>query len=176
MDDIAREARISKGLLYYHFKSKEHLLLEVQSLVFRRISERIQSASVLLGPTSEGVVWALDEMWKFLHEAAPIIPILMDMALRSVHRKRLRNRLIAFFDEQRAALTEGITNVLGPLQGRLGVRPEDYAEGLLALLCGLGFTAMVSEPPARVEKGFEAYRDLIQQILMLKARPEEGKK
>ena len=47
--DIAAEAGVSKGLVTYHFSSKEQLLLEVQARVFRRVAaiiERVGERSV----------------------------------------------------------------------------------------------------------------------------------
>src|SRR5205809_487893 len=63
MGSVAAAAGVSKGLLHYHFQSKEHLLIEAVRATFRqlhlRFDERFRRGDRGLEPALE----ALDSLW-----------------------------------------------------------------------------------------------------------------
>ncbi len=165
MDDIAREAGVSKGLLHYHFKSKEQLLLEVQSLLFRKISDRVEGATSQLGPSVQQALWAFDELWKLLKKAQPLLPVFMDLAARSMTRKTLKKRVVQSIEEQRALLVGGIRTVLGPLQNQLDMSAESFADIVMAALIGFCGHALFSGDPGRSDRAFEDFKKVLVKLL-----------
>lgn len=169
MDDIAREAGVSKGLLHYHFRSKEQLLLEVQALLFRRISDRVEGATAQLGPSVQQALWAFDELWKLLKRAQPLLPVFLDMAARSLTRKTMKKRLAESIEEQRTLLVDGIRTVLGPLQSRLDMSAEGFADVVMAVLIGLCGHSLFAGDPARADRAFEDFKKML--VSMLRGGP-----
>jgi TetR/AcrR family acrAB operon transcriptional repressor len=69
VDDIAREAGVTKGAVYHHFDGKEDLLLAAVELHFRRAFERggaqrVASADQAAKSRIEALLWAA---WRFWH-------------------------------------------------------------------------------------------------------------
>ena len=64
VDDVAANAKCAKGLVLYHFKSKEGLLLEVADRIRRSLSQRRLEA---VSGGSKGAP-ALDRLWTVLTE------------------------------------------------------------------------------------------------------------
>ena len=65
MDDIAARARVNKAMIYYHFKSKQGLYVEVLRGVFRGLGAR--TADIVTSPLDpaakiEAFIDALNEM------------------------------------------------------------------------------------------------------------------
>lgn len=171
MEEIAREAGVSKGLLHYHFKSKEQLLIEVQSHLFRRVSETIRAATARLGPSVEQAKWALDELWRNLTAAQPMIPMMADLALRSRTRRSLRARFLRSIEEQRQLLIDGVRTVLGPLEKRLPLGAERFSDALLSALAGLCVNAAFTGDPARVEAAYRDLREIFIEYVTLHMTP-----
>jgi AcrR family transcriptional regulator len=53
IDDVAKQAQISKGLLYNYYKGKEELLSEMVQLRIREIEEVMESAAALETPEEQ---------------------------------------------------------------------------------------------------------------------------
>jgi AcrR family transcriptional regulator len=71
VDDIAREAGVTKGAVYHHFNGKEELLVAAVELHFRRTFERGGAErAVSAGETAKGRIEALLWAgWQFWHSA-----------------------------------------------------------------------------------------------------------
>ena len=53
IQEIAREAGLTKSMIHYYFESKQVLILELQAFVHERIFRRVQAKLDELGPDSE---------------------------------------------------------------------------------------------------------------------------
>jgi len=128
--DVATAAGISKGTLFYHFRSKDELILEIAFANIQRVS---------------------DEMLSFIaREEEPLNPRrLAERFIRQVLAATLRNRLHLYLIEEsmarneklKAALRdkyrEWLATMLGALKPFLGEKASILAPILLALTDGL---------------------------------------
>lgn len=137
MQDIAREAGVSKSLLHYHFTSKEHLLLEVQLLMIRDLLDRIRLVAAEETRTIEHFSRALEQVLGFLESDLDSILVLFELRSVLPENPALAERLARFNEEVIALIVEGIENVLGPYVDRLRIPPERLARMLRTLLQGL---------------------------------------
>ncbi|MBI2889385.1 MAG: TetR/AcrR family transcriptional regulator [Nitrospirae bacterium] len=161
MEDIAREAGVSKGLLHYHFESKEHLFLEVTSTIFRRLSERVRTTTLQLGPSVKQAIWALDELWSLVDKVRPLMPILINLGARAMTNPELKTRLTENLELHRGMLLEGLRLVLGPIRERMDTSEEDIAEVTMATLVGLCISTLFAADVSRAERGFEEFKRMV---------------
>ena len=80
MDDIAAEAELSKGALYYYFKSKD----EIFARLLKRDSERMLAEVRSRIPENLDFVGALERLMSFLKEYADVHRGFMTMILSSM--------------------------------------------------------------------------------------------
>jgi len=166
MGEIAREAGVSKGLLHYHFESKEHLFLEVVTMLFTRVAEKVQKTTLKAGPSADQAMWALDELWALLTAARPLMPILMDLGARALTNEKLKPLMVENFEKHRNLVLEGLRTVLGPLRDKLALNESDLTEIVIATVTGLSISAILSADPKRADSGFQAFKKfLLQNIL-----------
>jgi len=83
MEDIALELEATKGLLYYHFKTKEEILSAIlkQSPVVAALQDRVSSANTL--PFAQAVPSAIDGVLEILEEHRDFIRFLHVQAMLS---------------------------------------------------------------------------------------------
>src|SRR6185503_11547594 len=106
--DIATEAGVSKGLVNYHFSSKEQLLLEVQARVFRRIAAIVRRLAEEGRPSLPTALVALDRVWEILQLSREQVPFTLELWGQATRRPELRERLDRFTVEMTALMRGGI--------------------------------------------------------------------
>ncbi len=169
MHDVAREAGVSKGLLHYHFESKEHLLIEAQRATFRQIflrfTERFERGERGV-PTA---VDALDALWESLVAMKAWTPFMVETISQAVADRPVRPAVDAFYDEAMALLVEGIETTFERDRDRMAVPPDRLARMVRVNMHGLIVElarARDDEELARAEQTYRDLRDMFARVVL----------
>jgi AcrR family transcriptional regulator len=136
-DHVAREARVSRGLLHYYFGTKERLLAEVVrrdcELRMVWLDEQLADAG-----DADGVIDALvDSLRRFVKEEPEFITVVFELFTLS----RRNEEIAAEFAELLRRTREHVAGLLArkEAQGALHLRaePEAVADVLFSLADGL---------------------------------------
>lgn len=159
MNAVAAAAGVSKGLLHYHFESKEHLLIEAQRATFRQIHERFtdrfeQGEAGM--PTALGV---LDNLWESLVSMRHWAPFMVETISLAAQQAPIRKAADSFYAESMNLLEDGIRSVFEQDMDRLAIPPERLAP--LVRVCVHGFIVELAyaRDEADLAKAEQAYRD-----------------
>lgn len=163
---IAARAGVSKSLLHYHFKSKEHLLFELQSMLFRNVAASIRRMTLRGTPSMDMAIAAVDRVWRMMVDVRRYIPLVMDLWKLATTQAELREQQVALEAECRRLLTDGVHQTLGPFADRLIIPPERIARLLLTSLAGLAVQLVTDEDTA--QQAFDDFKLLLRNLL-----PEE---
>ena len=177
MHAVARAAGVSKGLLHYHFRSKEHLLLEAQRATFRQIhdrfAERFDRGEHGLAPALE----ALDVLWESIMEMRQWAPFMVETLSLAHVNDSLRDELDSFYDESTELLERGIERVFEHDRGQLAVEPADLAQMVRTLIHGAVVELAYAKNEADVEKTHRTYlnlRALFERVILSGPIPQQG--
>ncbi len=136
MQDIARESRVSKSLLHYHFDSKEHIFLEVQLRVIRALRSRI--TALVEGSTGGAPLHdVLAEVFAYIERDIDQIAILLELRNVLAIHPSFGTHLREFRAEIDRMIVDAIHEVLGPAATRMILPPERLAPMLGTLFHGL---------------------------------------
>lgn len=127
MQQVATAAGVSKGLLHYHFQSKEHLLVEAMRATFRQIFERFEERT---GRGEKGMATAvvvLDALWASLRDLRAFTPFMVEVISLSRQDGPIRDDLEAFYTEVMGMLSNGIERTFEEQLEHLAVPPDRLA-------------------------------------------------
>jgi len=93
MDDIADKAGLSKGALYWYFKSKDAIILAILDSMFSREISRIRKMADVDLPAREMLKVYIDSVTEDLVAMKPIMPILFEFLAMAFRQKRIRNSI-----------------------------------------------------------------------------------
>jgi len=169
MMDVARAAGVSKGLLHYHFKSKEQLLIEAQRATFRRIAQRFESrASEEQTGLAMGLD-ALDALWEAVLEMREWAPFMLETMSMATQNKPTRKQLDRFYGESMDLLEQGLRQVFGDDVERLTLPPERLAFLIRSTMEGLVVELAYARNAAefeRVEVAYQDFRSLFERVIL----------
>lgn len=168
IEDIAKEAGVSRTLVHYHFKTKDDLFLQVQVHLFKAVSDRIQETVARLGPSPTQAGWALDEVWSFMKLARTFFPMFIDQVARSLTDERLKSTFKEQLQGRRQMLMDGIRSVLATSGTELDRRVPAVADLIMAAFAGLPLVDALFGDPARTEAAYREFKDM---LLSLSAGP-----
>jgi len=167
--DVARDAGVSKGLLHYHFESKEHLLLEAQRATFRQLHSRFLDRARRGDGGLPGALDALDALWGSVRELRGGAPFLVETASLASQEGPLRDRLASFYSECTGMLEDAIERLFGDKVGLLAVPPDRMALIIRLLLEGLVVElalARSAEDLARIDQAYADMRRLFERFAL----------
>ncbi len=163
-DHVAREARVSRGLLHYYFGTKERLLAEVVrhdcDLRMIALDEQLADAR-----DADGVIEALvDSLRRFVKEEPEFITVVFELFTLS----RRNEEIAAEFAELLRRIREHVAGLLARKQdeGALHLRAEPGAVADVLFSLADGFSMrMLTEPDhdfsATIQAGVLAVRALL---------------
>lgn len=161
MADIAQQAGVSKGLLHYHFDTKENLAMAVEAqlaqVVFDRITKNIQP----LTPSVKQASRALDALWQDITAGKQFVPIGIDLAARAIADGEKKQHFTTLLEGHIDLLKQGIAAVLGPIAQEANYDQQTIADMILVMMAGLAIGHVFIEDEARIEKLFEAFKKMI---------------
>ena len=172
MGQVAAEAGVSKGLLHYHFRSKEHLLIEAQRATFRQIhrrfAERTSRGDRGLGPALS----AFDAMWQSLRDLRIAAPFIVETLSLSSQEGAISRKLETFYKESTALLEDGIEKVFTEELDSLTVPPERMA--VLIRICLEGLIVELAQVRSEddlavVDQAYADIRELFQRFVLARA-------
>jgi AcrR family transcriptional regulator len=136
VDDVARAARLSKGALYWHFRSKQEIFLALFDAFEASLAAQWEQAGE--GP----VLPTLEAVGRFAIERLTATRVFLDMWSEFAHDRRSRHRLARAYARTRTALADRIRRGVGSGELR-PCEPEGVAAALTALIEGLLVQALV---------------------------------
>ncbi|MBT3338133.1 MAG: TetR/AcrR family transcriptional regulator [Anaerolineae bacterium] len=112
MDDIAKEANLSKGTLYLYFKSKDAIIEHLLNRLFEREMADLQLLKEDPRPASEKLTIFTEKIISDIHGWARVIPIMYEFLGRlfrqSVVQKAFKKYLHSYFDLITPLIQEGM--------------------------------------------------------------------
>ena len=171
MHAVARAAGVSKGLLHYHFRSKEHLLIEAQRATFRQIHRRFDDRFRMGERGLEPAIEALDALWEAVSDMRSWTPFMVETMSQSIGNASLREAVDEFYEEAMGLLEGGIREVFADDLDRLVLPPERLAFLVRTGLHGLVIELSRARSEAEIAAVHQAYRDLRDQFATVALRP-----
>lgn len=159
MDDICREASISKGSLYWHYTSKQEIFLDILDTWANEVMEELyRQFRVSLGQADylENITAALK---REMRRGRIIVPMWLEFVLHARQDPEVQASLARFFRRLRAAVSE----ILMPLLGDSLSEPEirGMAAVVFAAYVGLLVQEMSDRKVADAGRNIEEFMTVL---------------
>jgi AcrR family transcriptional regulator len=152
VQDIAAIAGMSKGVVHYHFDSKDDLIAHVLKRCADTMSERVRAAWEEPGTAPDKIRRALREMWSTRTDGSPEMRVLADLMAQAVHDPKLKKPLAAMFQLAREELVAEMVQAFKDIGLKPRLPPHVIPRLMMATLDGLGLHHIFDPPTEHEEK------------------------
>jgi AcrR family transcriptional regulator len=153
MDEVAREAGVTKPILYDHFPSKRDLYLALLEADLADLKDRVHTAMENSPGNRQRISASFQAYFDFVDEHAEGFRLLMSEAVGA--EREFREMVARFRDEVLAVVTEVIVR---ESKGRVG---QDEAEDVAIGLIGMAETAAQRNPGRSKEERARTVNTLV---------------
>ena len=160
MSAVAKAAGVSKGLLHYHFKNKDELLLEAQRVAFRRIHDEFDARFEQGEVGMDTALEALDALWESVREVRSWAPFLLETMSLTAQYGPVRRHLDTFYDEVMELLESGVRKVFEAEAEHMPIPPDRLAFIVRTTIHGLVVELAFARSAEDLERLDQLYRDL----------------
>ena len=127
IDEIAKTAGVSRGLIHYHFGNKEDLLLQIVCSGRSVLSESLNAISLSNDTARNKIREALRVYMELAGSRLAVAQMMLIAFFEMPHTQRIRSELLDTFEETRiqfrALIDEGLDNgEIRPMDGAIATR------------------------------------------------------
>ncbi|MCL5256675.1 MAG: TetR/AcrR family transcriptional regulator [Chloroflexi bacterium] len=141
--DIAQEAGVAPGLLHYYFDSKEDLLVAAVQQAARRYREEFFSQLHISPDPARSLATSIEWVGRKLKEDPTWFLLLFELYGLSLRDERIRAELLRMLREERAMVTDVVSEILATSPERLGFSPESLGTLILSVFDGVSIHALI---------------------------------
>lgn len=167
--EIASAAGVPLGVLRYHFRSKDHLLIEAWRATFRRIHEHYESRFEAGEHGLPTAMEALDALWMALQDMQGWAPFMVQTLAAAARDRALGDRMGDFNAEAAARVELGLLRAFHEELDRLTLPPGRLSRAVRAGLYGLIVELALCRTPeerAAVEQTYRDVRGLLERVVL----------
>ena len=135
MDDIVKEAGLSKGAVYWYFESKDEIITTILDHFMEQEFENFRRISQGDGPIPVRLMTMMKTLAKEIEEISDLMPIIYEFYAVAAREEAIRKTIHKYFKSYSTLLEKLIQ--IGIERGELrDVAPRDVALSLVALIEG----------------------------------------
>ena len=169
LEGVAQAAGVPLGVMRYHFRTREHLLIEAWRQTFRRIHEGFEARFDEVHGGVHVALEALDALWAALRDMRAFAPFLVHTLATASKDAELGARLADFNREAEARVELGLIRLFPAHLDQLALPPDRLARavrtGLIGLLVELAAARDASALDA-VERTYADVRELLARVVV----------
>jgi AcrR family transcriptional regulator len=159
MPDVAREAGLSIGGVYWYFKSKDEIVMDILGQVFQSDLDDLNQVLSLDAPTAERVRTYVAQYAEHYDDYAWLDPVGIQFFAESAHDPKMRKFIRKYLSHYRQVLTALVEQ--GVQRGEFKrVHPPDVANAILSLEEGLSMLTVVDPQGVRWSETYRIAMDL----------------
>ena len=143
MDNIAKEAGVSKGALYLYYKSKDAIIAKLLQLLFDQALKQVRILAAGEGSVTEQLLAFTCVLTREMDRMAAMQPISLQFYAIAARHPTIRQHLRAYFKEYRTLMEEVIQRGVAQDELRADINPTEAAITLTALLEGLALVWLI---------------------------------
>lgn len=98
INEICSTAGITKGAFYHHFRSKQHLLLELLNRWINNVSMQVEIPQFKNSSTVDLLIYIVEKMSPAFKQAENQLPIFLELFVKAISDKDLREYVLKSYD------------------------------------------------------------------------------
>jgi AcrR family transcriptional regulator len=161
VQQIAKEAGLTKSMIHYYFESKQVLILELQAFVHERYFRRVQQKLDGLGPGSDARVHeALAEVYELVKDKQ-FLRLQLELLAEAGRDPNMRNRMMLAQERQREFIADAASSVVNDAEETKIELPKSLHFLIASQLLGLRINEYISGDTKMAKEAYDMFTALL---------------
>ncbi|MEQ9365218.1 MAG: helix-turn-helix domain-containing protein [Leptospirales bacterium] len=169
--DIADRAGVSRGLVHYHFDSKEELLLAALSHMAVDVATKIWAHINVQNLRPDDTLRVLDDLYEYYFSDRIKMSFLTSMYGASLNSAKLKTRVEIYRLEERKLIESTFQATMGPYLEQIRVPFERIVGLIQTFILGLSVSSAFIHDEEEIMRRYQDIRSFIAEVL----KPAIGK-
>lgn len=157
VQQIAREAGLTKSMIHYYFESKQVLILELQAFVHERYFRRVQSKlEALASGSEEKLKEALWEVYDIVKDKQ-FLKLQLELFAEAGRDPNMRNRMMLALQASREFIDVGAKGVVAEAGQEMMRLPKSLSFMIASMLLGLRIQEFISGDAKTAKDSYELF-------------------
>jgi len=156
VQEIAREAGLTKSMIHYYFESKSMLILELQAFVHERYFRRVQQKVEQFGNSNERLAEALWEVYDVVKDKT-FLRLQLELLAEAGRDPYMRNRMALAQERSREFIAQGAEAVVNHDNPSPTKLPKALSQLIAAQLLGLRVQEYISGDSELTREAYEMF-------------------
>jgi len=143
MDDIAKEAGVSKGALYLYYKSKDTIIGRLLQVFFDQALKQVRSLATSEGSVTAHLLTLTHQMVREMDRMISLQPVSLQFYAVAARHAVIRQHLRTYFAEYRAIMEDLIRRGIAQSEFSPDINPTEVAIAFTGLYEGLALLWMI---------------------------------
>ncbi len=161
---ICDEAGVARGLINYHFDSKDALIAEAESEILRTFIGVVYDVALNTSPSQENAILLLENVWQMLHNTEGLLGGLFGLLAKGLTDEQFRIPFRQFVNEQRQRIDTALSLLLGPIAESSGIPMERATATILGSIIGMAILAHFQDKETN-KQDFETFKLILDNAL-----------
>jgi AcrR family transcriptional regulator len=172
VQEIAREAGLTKSMVHYYFESKQVLIQELQAFVYERHFQRVEQKLAEMGENLHGRAYeALWETFEIVKDKQ-FLRLQLELLSEAGRDPAVMKRLGVLQKRSRELIAAGVLDVLGERGAQMPAAPDALGTLIASVLHGIRVLEYVEGESAKTEEAYQIFVALLLLAMRQFAPPE----
>jgi TetR/AcrR family transcriptional regulator, repressor for uid operon len=173
IQEIAKEAGLTKSMIHYYFENKQALIQELQAFVYERHFTRVEQRLSEMGENVQGRAYeALWETYDIVKDKQ-FLRLQLELLSEAGRDPAVMKRMGVLQEHSRNLISEAVLDVLGPQGKAMPASPEALSTLIASVLHGLRVLELVEGDQAPTKDAYQLFVALLLLGMKQFAPPEE---
>lgn len=170
MNDIATEAGEHKSLLFYYFKNKDQLFLELFHHLSRRYVEMISDVIELPIDFSEKLTMGINTFHQYMADEPKWFLMILELIVHSTHQPENKAKVLGLYSELMGLIGSGFAEARKSKEIKRKFDDDVVSSLILATCIGLGVLNSLDNQATDFPKAYQYFKEIVDNFIKMEKK------
>ena len=168
MNDIAKEAGEHKSLLFYYFKNKDQLFLELFHHLSRKYVDMISDIAELPNDFDDKLAKGFNTFHQFMTDDPEWLLMILELIVHSNHNPENKSDVISLYQRLMVLIGSGFTEAEKLRMQERKIDGQVVSSLIIAMMIGLGVLNVLDKQATDFSKAYTYFKDMVDYFIKMK--------
>jgi AcrR family transcriptional regulator len=170
MNDIATEANEHKSLLFYYFKNKDQLFLELFHYLSRKYVDMISDIVELPINFDQKLTRGINTFHQFMVDEPKWFLMVLELIVHSTHQPENKSEVLTLYNQLMGLIRSGFEEARNSKEIKRKFNDDVVSSLIISTLIGLGVLNVLDNQATDFPKAYQYFKEIVDNFIKMKKK------